>query len=338
MAFDERLLSGIGVFAAAVEYGSFAGAAEVMGLTTSGASRAISRLEARIGVRLFTRSAKGVSLTSDGRHFYDRTKPHLRELAASMRDSQDWSRASVPTLHVLTDSMTGHSVVVPALTEFLLDHPNFKVRITVCDSNKFAATEPFDVAIQLGHPTLPGAVKSQRWFVGKIIACASPGYLERHGRPAAPSDLTRHACLQLEGNPFESSPFWTFSQESRSVTVPIVETMSFNEAHGLVAALINGAGIGRVFDFAVAHHLACGRLSQLLPDWTEAAQVYIHHPAERDPAPYVAEFTSFLLDLEPGKAFSSSRTCAKPKSALFTCSSNRETRNDAAGPSGLSAR
>ncbi len=114
--------------------------------------------------------------------------------------------------------------------------------------------------------------------------------------------------------------------------------MSFNEAHGLVAALVNGAGIGRVFDFAVAHHLACGQLTQLLPDWTEAAQVYTHDPAEGDPAPYVAELTSFLLDLEPGKSFSSSRTCIESKSALFTCSSNRETRNDAAGPSGLSVR
>src|ERR1700730_667538 len=207
MAFDARLLSGIQVLVAAVETGSFVRAAASLGLTQSGVSRAVARLEQRVGIRLFDRTARAVALTDEGRSFYQRGKPLLTGIEDAATEAAGSAAVVRGRLRVNVDPFFARLVLAPRLGKFLAAYPELSLEIVGRDRLGDLVADGFDAAVRLGEPEA-SALVARRLLEARVRTCAAPAYLAKHGCPAHPGELggTRYNCIQYV-DPAVGRPF-----------------------------------------------------------------------------------------------------------------------------------
>jgi len=298
MVFDSRLLSGIGVLSAVVEAGSFARAGEAMGLTQPAVSRAVARLEQRVGIRIFNRSARAISLTDEGRRFYEAVAPHLTSIEEAAVSAAG-SRATVQgRLRVNVDGTFGHFVLAPRIGAFLDQHPKLSVEISVRDRMGDLVAEGFDVAIHFGEPE-PSSLKARLLLKTRVLTCASPACLARHGRPAHPDDLDGgYPCILIRdpatGRPFE----WEFHRGGEVVPVRPHGRVVVNDTGALLGGCLGDVGAAQLLELYARHLLADGRLVQLLPEWSdETFPLYAYHHASNLMSAKVRAFLDFVQGL-----------------------------------------
>jgi DNA-binding transcriptional LysR family regulator len=297
MAFDSRLLAGVSVLASVVESGSFTRAGEILGLTASGVSRAVSRLEERIGVRLLDRSTRSLRLTSEGARLYELAAPHLFgiEEAASLAASavgqvQGLLRASV-------NPIFARNVLAPRLPEFATRYPELRlILVQQLDAGDLVA-EGVDVALRFG-PQPDSTLSSRLLLETRVLTVASPTYLAAKGRPQVPMDLVTHECIQFvdpqRGRPFE----WEFHRSSEKVMAKTSGRFTFTDPDTMVEACLAGLGIAQVLSVAVEGHLAAGTLVELFPDWPdETFPLYAVRPSRRLPPAKVEAFLAFCKEI-----------------------------------------
>src|SRR6202046_2736312 len=209
MPFDGRILSGVSVLAAVIEGGSFVKAAELIGLTDSGVSRAISRLETRLGARLFDRTTRSVTLTDEGRRFYEEVKPHLDAIEDATTVASGAVSAVRGRLKIDIDPFFLPLVLAGRLGLFCERYPELSIEFTSSEHIGDLVSEGIDLAIRFGQPR-HAALVARKLIEAPILTVASPAYLERHGRPVQPPDLARHRCIQFL-DPYTGRPFdWLF--------------------------------------------------------------------------------------------------------------------------------
>jgi DNA-binding transcriptional LysR family regulator len=188
MTFDSRLLNGIEVLAAVVEAGSFVRAAESLGLTQSGVSRAVARLETRVGVRLFDRTARAIALTEEGRSFYQQVKPHLSSIEDAAIQAGGSAVAVRGRLRINVDPFFARLVLAPHVGKFLATHPQLSLEILGRDRLGDLVADGFDAALRFGEPE-PSSLVARRLLETRVLTCAAPAYLAERGRPAHPREL-----------------------------------------------------------------------------------------------------------------------------------------------------
>ena len=201
MAFDSRLLAGVGVLAAVVESSNFARAAKALGLTPSGVSRAVARLEMRLGVRLFDRTPRAVTLTDDGRRFHAQIGPLLAAIEEAADEVAGAAAAVRGRLRVNVDPWFARWVLAPRLSEFLADYPALTLELVIRDTLGDLVREGFDAAVRFGEPE-PSGLIVRKLMETRILTCAAPAYLARYGRPQHPQDLgaARMPAVPRPGN------------------------------------------------------------------------------------------------------------------------------------------
>jgi DNA-binding transcriptional LysR family regulator len=172
MAFDGRLLGGIGVLAAVVETGNFVRAAEALGLTQSGISRAVARLESRVGVRLLDRTPRAVSLTDEGRRFHAQAAPLLAELEEAAAEAARSAHAVRGRLRVNVDPWFARLVLAPRLSVLLAAHPELSLELVVRDTLGDLVSEGFDVAVRFGEPE-PSGLIARKLLETRVFTCAA---------------------------------------------------------------------------------------------------------------------------------------------------------------------
>ena len=295
MTFDGRLLAGVGVLSAVVETGNFAKAAEALGLTPSGVSRAIARLEARVGVRLLDRNPRAVSLTDDGRRFHAQVAPLLESLEDAASQAAGAAHAARGRLRVNVDPWIARSVLAPRLGEFLNAHPELTLDLLIRDTLGDMISDGVDVAVRFGEPE-PSSLIARKLLETPIIACAAPSYIAHYGEPRHPRDLVRHRCLMYR-DPATGRPFpWEFQRRGRIVKVPVQGRVTFSELATKLQACASGLGIAQTIAFGVEPLLARGELVQVLADWAEERYpLYAYHPSRHLPPAKVRVFLDFLL-------------------------------------------
>ncbi|TCT01719.1 LysR family transcriptional regulator [Aquabacter spiritensis] len=269
MSFDSRLLSGIGVVVAVVAAGSFARAGEAMGLTQPAVSRAVARLEDRVGIRIFNRTARAISLTDEGRQFYEAVAPLLagiEDAAVSAGKSKALVRGR---LRVNVDGTFGHYVLAPRLGMFLDRYPELSVEVSVRDSMGDLVGEGIDVAVRFGAPE-PSSLKARLLLETRVLTCASPAYVARHGAPMRPEDLRDgHQCLLIRdpatGRPFE----WEFHRGADVVPLAAPGRLIVNDTGSLLGACLGGGGVAQLLEIYAQDLIAQGRLVHVLPDWAD---------------------------------------------------------------------
>jgi DNA-binding transcriptional LysR family regulator len=296
MRTDSRLLGGLDLLAAIVQTGSFVGAGARLGLTQSGVSRAVARLEQRIGVRLFDRNARAVSLTDEGRRFHERVAP----LVGALEEAVDGAAGAVGRvrgrLRITVDASSARYVIAPRLADFMAAYPELEVEVAVRDRIGNLVSEGFDAAVWFGEPE-PSGLVARRLLDTRIITCASPAYLARHGRPRHPRDLARgHVCVHFV-DPRTGLPFdWEFHQGRKRIRVAVSGRLLVNDVATAVGACVGGLAIAQPMELSVGDLLRDGRLIELFPRWRdERFPVYLYYPSRALAPAKLRAFSDFIV-------------------------------------------
>lgn len=297
MAFDGRILSGVSVLAAIVEGGSFVKAAELIGITDSGVSRAISRLETRLGVRLLDRTTRSVSLTDEGRRFHEEVKPHLHAIEDAAIVASGAVSAVRGRLKVDIDPFFLPLVLAGRLGAFCERHPELAIEFVSSERVADLVSQGVDLAIRFGQPRLSTLV-ARKLIEAPILTVAAPGYIERYGRPGHPSDLQRHRCLQFI-DPYSGRPFdWEFVGDVETIEVPTSGPLTFTDPKSMLEECVAGTGIAQVIGWGVGGLLASGDLIDLFPDWHgERFPLFAFHPSRKHPPAKVRAFVDFCVEV-----------------------------------------
>ena len=300
MSFDARILSGLSVLVSTVDAGSFVRAGQSLGLTQSGVSRAIARLEERVGVRLLQRSARSLSLTEEGARFYQQALPLLRGLEDAANEAGSGANEPRGTIRVATDSLVSRILVAPRLNQFLSRYPKIELDLVVRDRIADLASEGFEVAVRFGEPE-PSSLITRKLLTTRVVTCASRAYLAKHGRPRHPKDLLEHECILFRdprtGRPFE----WYFHRGKESMIVPVRGRLCLNESATSVEACLSSVGIAQPLELEITSGRGV-KLVPILTQWSEETfPLYVYYPSRRLPSARVRAFLDFIIDMAKHK-------------------------------------
>jgi DNA-binding transcriptional LysR family regulator len=256
---------GLAIFAKVVEIRSFAGAAAELKLSKATVSKAVSRIEARLGARLINRTSRRLALTDAGRQLAGRAAHILAEGEAA--EDAALAQATVPRglVRLAAPMSFGVLNIAPLLPEFLATYPEVSIDLHLSDAMVDLVGEGFDAAIRIAVLRDSSLVvrrlcEMQPYLVG------SPAYLNKHGRPNHPLHLAQHRCI---GYSYTTTPeTWRFSKAGKSAGVRPSGPLRVNNGDAMLPALVAGTGLGILPEFILRDALAAGQLERVLPDWS----------------------------------------------------------------------
>jgi DNA-binding transcriptional LysR family regulator len=260
------------VFARVIESGSFSAAARKLDLTPSAIAKLVSRLEARLGVRLLHRTTRSLKATAEGEAFYERATAILADLEEA---ESAVAAKGVPRgrLRVTASVQFGNGVLVPLLPEFLARHRGIAVDLNLTDDVVDILMERTDVAIRHG-PLRDSGLTARKLGTSRRVIVASPAYLRRRGRPRRPEDLVAHNCLNFN---FRLSSYdWPFQGGTDRRSMAVAGNLKANNGESLRQLALAGLGIARLGHFHLASDLKAKRLVQLLQEFDASEAEEIH--------------------------------------------------------------
>jgi DNA-binding transcriptional LysR family regulator len=283
----------ITAFVRVVEAGSFARAAARLDVSVSSVSRQVAELEAHLDARLLNRTTRRLSLTESGRVFHERCVQLLADLEEAEQSANVGTVEPRGTLRLASSVTFGSRHLAPALAEFAARHPAMRFDVELSDRVTDLVEEGFDVAVRIGETGSQNLV-GRRVGATRLVCCAAPSYLARHGTPRTPEDLARHACLTYEYSPQRS--VWPFrDREGRERDVRVAGAIHANSGRFLEALAVAGVGIAFEPDFIVGPDVRAGRLTRLLPGFEPApTAINVVYPSRRHLSAKVRVFAEFL--------------------------------------------
>jgi DNA-binding transcriptional LysR family regulator len=297
MAFNDKLLSGVSVLIAVVEAGTIARAAEALGLSPSAVSRSLSRLERRVDARLLARTTRSLTLTDEGRRFYERVAPHLAAIAEAAIEASGSTNTVRGRLRVNIDPFFSRIVLSGYLAEFLARYPDVSLELIMRDSVGDLVADGFDLALRFGEPPV-GSFVARKLVETRVLTVASPAYLKTHGRPRHPQDIEKYDCIDFydaaNARPYD----WEFRRKSEVLPLRVKGRLLVSDSGTLLGACEAGAGIAQLLELGCAHLLASGRLVELFPDWSdERFPLHAIYPSRLHRAAKVRMFIEFCLEI-----------------------------------------
>lgn len=295
-------LSGFLVFVQVAETRSFVTAGRLLGVSASAVGKRIARLEERLGVRLFHRSTRSITLTTDGMQFLERSRRILAEIEAAQLEMSQSAGSPRGRLRVSLP-MVG-SLVLPVLADFMVAYPEIELELDFSDRVVDVIDEGFDVVVRTGALADSRLAARQVGSFG-VALVGAPAYFARHGTPQKPADLADHICLHYRYPTNGKLEIWPLRREAgeREVRLPI--SMVCNNVETRVCFAMRGLGIACMPDFSVRQALKDGVLCTVLDDYVERViDLSIVWPAGRSVPPRLRVFIDFmaariLADNEP---------------------------------------
>lgn len=260
------------VFAAVAATGSFSGAGRRLSLTPSGVSRAVDRIEARLGTRLLLRTTRALTLTPEGQTYLSGAR---RILADIDEVEQSIADQGAPKGRVRVSAAVSHGrvCIVPLLKSFVRHTPLITVDINLSDETIDIAAGQADVAVRSGPLADSGLMARRLGDNGRTIV-ASPAYLAEWGVPLEPEDLAAHNCLNF--NFRRAEPVWPFRRDGRIDALKVQGSVEANSGETLLQLALDGVGIARVGNFAIGRALVEGRLLPLLEPYNPGDREVFH--------------------------------------------------------------
>lgn len=283
------------MFVAVMETGSFTAAAERLGTSSGQASKLVSRLETRLGVRLLSRTTRAVSPTEAGQAYFDRLRPLLDEfdnLDASIRDTSHAPRGRLRLTAPLT---FGTMEIAPALNEFARQFPEIELDVAFTDRVVNLVDEGFDLAVRVGRPS-DSSMIARKLCTVRLVVLGAPDYLERHGAPATPDDISGFDCI-LDAN-FREPGRWPFrGPDGEAMSVPVAGRIRYSNAEACLEAAKAGLGLACLPAFIAGGALRAGRVKRVLETYeTEPYMVHALYPHSRHLAGKVRVLVDFLIE------------------------------------------
>jgi len=283
------------LFCAAARASSFTAAATSLGATPSAVSKAVSRLERRLGVKLFERTTRAIRLTADGRAYFLACEQAL-DTVAQVESSFERSRpAPRGTLRISLPPSYGLKRVIPRIPAFVERHGG-KLKVIVSLSNAVTdfVAEGVDMSIRLGAVTESSLVV-RHLHDAPYVVVASPDYLGRKGVPRRPEDLALHQGIGLTMPDTNRSLRWEFRDGWQTREVRVASQLEFDHPLAALSAALHGGGLARLLDFTVEDELRTGRLVEVLAGYRpEAVPVSVVYPTRRHLSVNVRTFIDYL--------------------------------------------
>ena len=281
------------VFCTVVDEGSFTKAAYLLGSKTSSVSKAVTRLEADLGIKLIERTTRSLGLTDAGTLFYDESSRILYQVKC-LQDSLLSQRAKpVGNLKVTASVAIGQYFLGPIVPEFMRLYPDISIELMLTDKVLDYNANNIDVAFRSVEKLSDSSLYSIQVSSPKRIVVASPDYIEQFGAVSTPEELKNHtANLYRAGNVFDK---WRFVYEQEEFQIRMKSALVSNNYTTIVEATRRGTGVANLFDYLVEGDLQSGRLIQMLEDYPQKAQnVFMLYANSRSKSPKLDAFLSFV--------------------------------------------
>lgn len=272
-------IEGMRTFVAVAAQESFTGGAKRLGITTRLASKYVRQLEQRLGAQLFNRTTRSVTLTETGRAYYARCGPLLDQFDELEGLVQRHEAELAGPIRITAPTGFGSRELVDALHRFQLAHPKVTISMHLSDQHVSVIDEGFDIAIRFGA-LQDSSLTARKLMDMRFVVFASPDYLDEHGTPSDPTELTLHRCLILLTS---AKPYvWTFRIDDQTTPIPVNGSFSANSPRAVTHMAVSGLGIGRGPHYAARPFLESGRLEMLFAnEEASATGLYAVYPPGR---------------------------------------------------------
>jgi len=251
-------------FVRCAQAGSFSKAALELGITPQAVSGQIKHLENWVGVRLFHRTTRKISLTEEGWGFFERCKVGMDSIDEGVRSLRAATDEPVGTVRLAVPYAIGRGFIIPLLTAFFERYPQLSIELIVQNQNPDIVDQSVDLSIVSG-PRLPNSSMIARKIASaELILCAARDYLKHHGTPTTIEELHRHRCVSLRHPRTGKIMPWTFQTREGAVTLDMAAALTTNDTDTQRQAVLHGAGIGQLASFFVWPQVRAGRLEPLL--------------------------------------------------------------------------
>ena len=301
----------IRTFCSVAKQGSFSAASRELGVSTAMVSKQIKKLEDELAVRLLNRSTRHCSLTEAGAEYFDRCQRVLTYLDDADASVKNLSHEIRGKLKISAPATFGTRYLVPAIVAYKKDYPHIVFDVRLAPQMPDLLEGGFDIAIHAGGTRLDDSdLIARKLGSFRLAICASQDYLDQHGTPRHPSELSRHNCMIFYNDMATNT--WAFRDEESELAIPVDGDFRSNQGAALRLAAIRGLGIARLPNYLVHEDFANGRLVEILTEYRSPPRaVHVMYPQRRLMPAKVRSFIDFLAErFETGHGFS---TEAKPK-------------------------
>lgn len=260
-------ISELNAAVAVATYGNFRRAATALGVSPSALSHAVSSLEQHLGVRLFNRTTRSVSLTQAGQTFLDRVQPALNEIALATESVNEHRDSPRGTLRLNMAEAAAAQILGPLVLAFCERYPDMSVEIVSDDRLVDIVAEGFDAGVRLVDQIPQDMISFPLGGNQRHIVVGAPGYFEGRRFPKTPGDLADHVCIRMR---YGNGPTyrWEFSKHGKTRKVEVFGPLLLDNHHLVLAAALGGAGLAYVSEWSARQALSEGSLVQVLSDWT----------------------------------------------------------------------
>ncbi|WP_380178258.1 LysR family transcriptional regulator [Kalamiella sp. sgz302252] len=295
-------LMAIRAFARVVEAGNFTRAADSLSMPKATLSKVVQELEAHLGIRLLQRTTRRVTVTPEGREYYEKTARILRDL-----DDIDTSFSAVRgqphgQLRIDVGGSTARDVLIPALPDFMARYPDIRIDLGVSDRAVNLIGDSVDCVIR-GGPLADSSLVARKIGFATLITCASPHYLKRYGIPASPQELNNgHRLVSyLSSDSGRAFPF-RFKRQGEKTEIKTAHRLGVNESNAHLAAALAGLGIVQTFTYAAKEALSSGQLQEILEPWRPASYPFhVVYPQNRHVTHRLRVFIDWLAEVFPAR-------------------------------------
>jgi DNA-binding transcriptional LysR family regulator len=275
-------LNDLQAFLAVARERSFTKAAAQLGVSQAALSQTIRGLEARLGLRLLTRTTRSVAPTEAGERLLRTVGPRLEEIEAELAALSELREKPAGTIRITATENAAEAVLWPALGRLLPDYPDIKVEIAIGYGLTDIVAERFDAGVRPGEIVAEGMIAVRIGPDMRMAVVGAPSYFARRNQPQTPQDLTTHACTNLRLPTHGGLYAWEFERDGRELRVRVEGQLMFNTTALILKAALAGFGLAYLPEDQVQAHLAEGRLARVLEDWCPPFSGYhLYYPSRR---------------------------------------------------------
>jgi len=290
-------------FVTVAREGSFTRAAAQLGVSQSALSHTLRGLEARLGIRLLTRTTRSVAMTEAGEHLYRVVAPRLEDIHAELVLLGEFRDRPTGTVRITTTGHAADMYVWPRLLPVLAEYPDLKVEVTVDYGLTDIVAERYDIGIRLGEQVERDMIGVPVSPPQRIAVVAAPAYFRVHGIPATPADLATHNCIGLRLPTHGGLLPWEFDRDGEQLRMRVQGQWTFNAGAPILRAALAGAGLAYLPEDMLLEHLHEGRLQRVLEDWCAPyAGYHAYYPSRRQASRALQVVVAALRQPLPGIA------------------------------------
>lgn len=273
-------------FQAVAQERSFTKAAAKLGVAQSTLSHTIKQLEARMGIRLLTRTTRSVAPTAAGERLLQTVAPRIAEIEEEIASLTALGEKPTGSIRLTLSDHALESVVWPKLKPVLSAYPDISVEMILDSTFRNIVEEGFDAGVRLGESVEKDMIAVRIGPDWRLVAVASPAYLDAHGVPDRPQDLVRHVCINMRHETAGGLYAWEFEKNGQELRVRVDGQLTFNNSYAMIDAAVSGYGIAYVPENIVERQIASGALVQVLDDWSPFFDGYfLYYPSRRQNLP-----------------------------------------------------